>query len=61
MLRTARMLLGAATGLADEADAIALAVCHLARRAARLARSPRAHSAAADRLRPARRDHRSAP
>ncbi len=61
MLRTARMLLGAATGIADEADAIALAVCHLARRAARLALTSRGAAAAAVRLRPARRDHRSAP
>jgi crossover junction endodeoxyribonuclease RuvC len=60
MLRTARMLLGAAGGLADEADAIALAVCHLARRAGRLAVGA-ARSGAAARLRPARRDHRSAP
>lgn len=37
MLRTARLLLGAAPGLSDEADALALAVCHLARRAGRLA------------------------
>jgi crossover junction endodeoxyribonuclease RuvC len=59
MLRTARMLLGAAAGLSDEADAIAIAVCHLARRGARLAAAgrPDAHP----RLRPARRDHRSAP
>ena len=34
MLRTARMLLGAAPRLADEADALAIAVCHLARRGA---------------------------
>jgi crossover junction endodeoxyribonuclease RuvC len=37
MLRTARLLLGAAPGLSDEADALAVAVCHLARRAGRLA------------------------
>ncbi|WP_242341282.1 crossover junction endodeoxyribonuclease RuvC [Anaeromyxobacter sp. SG66] len=37
MLRTARMLLGAAPDLSDEADALAVAVCHLARRAGRLA------------------------
>ncbi len=60
MLRTARMLLGAASGKADEADAIALAVCHLARRTARLVPAGRAASGVA-RLRPARRDHRSAP
>src|SRR5512133_909614 len=32
MLRTARVLLGQAPRLSDEADALALAVCHLARR-----------------------------
>ena len=62
MLRTAHMLLGAAAGgLADEADAIALAVCHLACRTARLAAAGAAHAGAASRLRPARRDHRRAP
>ena len=62
MLRTARMLLGAAAGgLSDEADAIALAVCHLARRAARLAAAGVARPDASSRLRPARRDHRRAP
>jgi crossover junction endodeoxyribonuclease RuvC len=77
MVRTARALLGVEADLADEADALALAVCHLARRAARLApaiRSPRGAGPgrglalvpgrAADalaRLRPARRDHRTAP
>ena len=74
MLRTARMLLGADTRRADEADALAIAVCHLARRAAREATParrgaggrapvvplrPGARAAAAlARLRPARRDHR---
>jgi crossover junction endodeoxyribonuclease RuvC len=38
MVRTARLLLGATPGRADEADALAIAVCHLARRAARGAR-----------------------
>jgi crossover junction endodeoxyribonuclease RuvC len=62
MLRTARMLLGAEARLSDEADAIALAVCHLARRVVRLAAAGDAHAAAAaSRLRPSRRDHRSAP
>jgi crossover junction endodeoxyribonuclease RuvC len=67
MLRTARMLLGASPALSDEADAIALAVCHLARRAVRLALAggpgaPDGHAAAALlRIRPARRDHRRAP
>jgi crossover junction endodeoxyribonuclease RuvC len=58
MLRSARMLLGAACGRSDEADAIAIAVCHLARRTARLAVAPRVAHPAASRLRPARRDHR---
>jgi crossover junction endodeoxyribonuclease RuvC len=69
MLRTARMLLGAAPSLSDEADALALAVCHLARRTARLAAAavPPVRIAAAERgraaaalarLRPSRRDHR---
>jgi crossover junction endodeoxyribonuclease RuvC len=61
MLRTAHMLLGAAAGVADEADAIAIAVCHLARRAGRLAAAGAARPDATARLRPARRDHRSAP
>jgi len=61
MLRTARLLLGAAPELSDEADALALAVCHLARRF-RVAVSPRgAPRAALERLRPARRDHRGMP
>jgi len=50
MVRMARALLGVAARLSDEADALALAVCHLARRAARVraeaslagARRPRA-------------------
>ncbi len=67
MLRTARMLLGSSAALSDEADAIALAVCHLARRASRLALAAASaatagHAAAAlTRIRPARRDHRRAP
>jgi len=52
MVRMARALLGVAASLSDEADALALAVCHLARRAARVraeaslagARRPRARS-----------------
>jgi crossover junction endodeoxyribonuclease RuvC len=63
MLRTARALLGVAASLSDEADAIAVAVCHLAGgpRAA-LSATPRAAAARAlSRLRPARRDHRGAP
>jgi crossover junction endodeoxyribonuclease RuvC len=58
MLRTARMLLGTAAGLSDEADAIAVAVCHLARRTAPVARGGEGRARA--RLRPARRDHREA-
>ena len=61
MVRTARALLGVDADLADEADAIALAVCHLARRAARLAVAPGRAADALARLRPARRDHRIAP
>jgi crossover junction endodeoxyribonuclease RuvC len=64
MLRTARMLLGCEAALSDEADAIAIAVCHLARRAVRLAAPEAANgraAAALARLRPARRDHRRPP
>ncbi len=61
MIRTARTLLGVEAELADEADAVALAVCHLARRAARLALVGARPAAALSRLRPARRDHRTAP
>jgi crossover junction endodeoxyribonuclease RuvC len=60
MLRTARMLLGIEPDLDDEADALAVAVCHLARRPLRLV-GTRSSAAAVARLRPARRDHRSAP
>jgi len=67
MLRTAHMLLGSAPRLADEADALALAVCHLARRKVRAFSSVRApaagtgrEAAALARLRSARRDHRRA-
>ena len=61
MVRTARSLLGVEAELADEADALALAVCHLARRASRLALIPGRAADALARLRPARRDHRTAP
>jgi crossover junction endodeoxyribonuclease RuvC len=68
MMRTARALLGLSAELSDEADAVALAVCHLARRpfvVARLGpgRGPTAARArgALARLRPARRDHRRLP
>ncbi len=62
MLRTARTLLGVSAELSDEADALAIAVCHLARRATRLALVPGRAADAASRLRPSRRDHRrSAP
>ncbi len=59
MLRTARLLLGTEAELSDEADALALAVCHLARR--QLRAGPRGSTPALDRLRPARRDHRGTP
>jgi crossover junction endodeoxyribonuclease RuvC len=70
MLRTARLLLGAQARFSDEADALALAVCHLARRTGRHlapARSPRQGNRRSDgdrvqaalrRMCPARRDHR---
>ena len=68
MMRTAAALFGVEARLSDEADAVALAVCHLARRPLKLAavaplrRSPTATARAAmARLRPARRDHRGAP
>jgi crossover junction endodeoxyribonuclease RuvC len=63
MLRTAHALLGVAATLSDEADAIALAVCHLARRPAAVpgATARAAAARALARLRPSRRDHRSAP
>jgi len=60
MLRTARALLGVGADRSDEADALAVAVCHLARRAVRAAPDPRRALAAAARLVPARRDHRGA-
>jgi crossover junction endodeoxyribonuclease RuvC len=67
MMRTAAALFGLEARYSDEADAVALAVCHLARRplklvaVAPLRRSAAATRAAMARLRPARRDHRSAP
>lgn len=61
MVRTARSLLRVEVALDDEADAIALAVCHLARRAARLGLAPGRAADALSRLRPARRDHRTLP
>jgi crossover junction endodeoxyribonuclease RuvC len=61
MVRTARTLLGVEAERDDEADAIALAVCHLARRATRLVSAPGRARDALARLRPARRDHRVAP
>jgi crossover junction endodeoxyribonuclease RuvC len=68
MMRTARALLGVSAELSDEADAVALAVCHLARRPfvlatvgpGRSSTAARARGALA-RLRPARRDHRRLP
>jgi crossover junction endodeoxyribonuclease RuvC len=61
MLRTARTLLGIDGRHSDEADAIALAVCHLARRTARLSVVGGRAADALSRLRPARREHRSVP
>jgi crossover junction endodeoxyribonuclease RuvC len=65
MMRTAHALLGLVAELSDEADAVALAVCHLARRPLQLAamapvRGPAvaARRAALARLRSSRRDHR---
>lgn len=62
MMRSARLLLGTVPELSDEADALALAVCHLARRQLRVPAARRgARAAALDRLRPARHDHRRVP
>jgi len=61
MVRTARQLLGVEAELADEADAIAVAVCHLARRVARIALDPKRAAEALSRLRPARRIHKGNP
>ena len=68
MMRTARALLGVEAELSDEADAVALAVCHLARRPLKLAAVTRLGGsnaatarAARSRLRPARHDHRRLP
>ena len=47
MMRMARALFGVEASLSDEADAVALAVCHLAHRAARRAAPPGEASAAA--------------
>ena len=51
MMRMARALFGVEASLSDEADAVALAVCHLAHRAAR--RRVQAGGAPAGRARPA--------
>jgi crossover junction endodeoxyribonuclease RuvC len=59
MLRTARLVLGVSPALSDEADALALAVCHLARRP--LLAPARGRRPALDRLRSSRRDHRRGP
>lgn len=56
MVRTARTLLGVEAELADEADAVALAVCHLSKRAARIAVAARGRHGVAGRLRSSRRE-----
>jgi len=61
MMRTAHRLLGLDAALSDEADAVALAVCHLARRVGRLAADPKRAATALARLRPARRTFRRDP
>jgi hypothetical protein len=53
MVRSARALLGVQAGLSDEADALAAAVCHLARRAPPVPLVRRRPSPAASLLRPA--------
>jgi crossover junction endodeoxyribonuclease RuvC len=64
MVRTARTLFGVQARLADEADALALAVCHLARRA-QLARGslnfPTRERVTATRLRPSVRRYEEVP
>ncbi|MBI5070175.1 MAG: crossover junction endodeoxyribonuclease RuvC [Deltaproteobacteria bacterium] len=52
MVRTARALLGVEAGLPDEADALAAAVCHLARRGPAVALVRRRQAQAAALLRP---------
>jgi len=64
MIHTARAILGVTAERSDEADALALAVCHLARRPRSRTEAPAPAETAARaraRLRPSRRDHRSAP
>jgi crossover junction endodeoxyribonuclease RuvC len=62
MIRTVRALFGVTAELSDEADAIALAVCHLAHPPHGRAEAPRAAvTRALSRLRPSRHDHRGAP
>ncbi len=61
MMRTARQLLGLDARRSDEADAVAIAVCHLARRAARIAADPKRSADALARLRPSRRTFRREP
>jgi crossover junction endodeoxyribonuclease RuvC len=61
MLRTARLVLGVSPALSDEADALALAVCHLARRPLRAPAPARGRPPALERLRSSRRDHRRGP
>jgi crossover junction endodeoxyribonuclease RuvC len=61
MVRTARQLLGVDAELSDEADALAIAVCHHARRVARIATDPKRAAGALARLRPSRREPGSVP
>lgn len=60
MVRSARALLGVEAALADEADALAAAVCHLARRGPALSLVRRRQARAAALLRPSVRRYRAA-
>ncbi len=61
MVRMARTLFGVEARLADEADALAIAVCHLARSASLRPLPPRARESGKGRLRPAVRRFREVP
>ena len=60
MMRTARALLGVEVACADEADALAVAVCHLARRVSLPVPRPGREAAARAALRPAVRRYGAA-